>query len=62
MCKWVTLLCSRKLTEHCKPARMEEIKITINEKKTKKAGGVPTVAHWVKNLTAAAWVTGEVQV
>ena len=24
--------------------------------------GVPTVAQWVKNLTAVAWVTVEVQV
>ena len=24
--------------------------------------GVPTVAHWVKNLTAAAWVAVEGQV
>ena len=27
MCDWVTLLYSRKLTEHCKPAIMEKIKI-----------------------------------
>ena len=27
MCDWVTLLCSRKLTEHCKPTIMEKIKI-----------------------------------
>ena len=27
MCDWVTLLYSRKLTEHCKPAMMEKIKI-----------------------------------
>jgi len=33
MCDWVTLLCSRKLTEHCKLAIMEKIKIIINEKK-----------------------------
>ena len=26
-CDWVTLLYSRKLTEHCKPAIMEKIKI-----------------------------------
>ena len=31
MCDWVTLLYSRKLTEHCKPAIMEKIKIIINE-------------------------------
>ena len=27
MCNWVILLYSRKLTEHCKPAIMEKIKI-----------------------------------
>ena len=27
MCDWVTLLYSRKLTEHCKPATTEKIKI-----------------------------------
>jgi len=27
MCDWVNLLYNRKLTEHCKPARMEKIKI-----------------------------------
>ena len=26
VCDWVTLLFSRKLTEHCKPAIMEKIK------------------------------------
>ena len=26
MCNWVTLLCSRKLTERCKPAIMEKNK------------------------------------
>lgn len=29
MCNWVTLLYSRKLTEDCKPATMEKIKIII---------------------------------
>ena len=24
--------------------------------------GVPAMAHWVKNLTAVAWVTAEVRV
>ena len=32
MCDWVTLLYSRKLTEHCKPAIMEKIKIIIKRK------------------------------
>ena len=27
MCEWVTLLYSRKLTEHCKPTVIEKIKI-----------------------------------
>ena len=31
MCDWVTLLYSRKLTEHCKPAIMEKIKIIIKK-------------------------------
>ena len=33
MCDWVTLLYSRKLTEHCKPVVMEKIKIIIKKKK-----------------------------
>ena len=33
MCNWVTMLYSRKLTEYCKPAIMEKIKITIYIKK-----------------------------
>uniref|UniRef100_A0A4X1TZ52 Uncharacterized protein n=1 Tax=Sus scrofa TaxID=9823 RepID=A0A4X1TZ52_PIG len=32
MCDWVTLLYSRKLTEHCKPAIMEKIKIIFLKK------------------------------
>ena len=36
MCDQVTLLYSRKFTEHCKPAIMEKIKIIIKFKKTKK--------------------------
>ena len=34
MCDWVTLLYSRNLTEHCKPATMKKIKI-IKIKKMK---------------------------
>ena len=30
MCNWVTMLYSRKLTKHCKPATMEKIKISYN--------------------------------
>ena len=33
MCDGVTLLCSRKLTEHYKPTIMEKIKIIKREKK-----------------------------
>ena len=32
MCDWVTLLYSRKLTEHCKPAIMKKIKIIKDQK------------------------------
>ena len=32
MCDWVILLYSRKLTEHCKPATMEKIKIIVKRK------------------------------
>ena len=35
MCDWVTLLCSRKLTEHCKSTIREKIKIIIKNKKQK---------------------------
>ena len=35
MCNWVTMLYSRKLTEHCKPAIMEKIKIILKIKKIK---------------------------
>ena len=31
MCDWVTLLYSRKLTEHCKPTIMEKIKIILKK-------------------------------
>ena len=31
MCDWVPLLYSRKLTEHCKPAIMEKIKIILKK-------------------------------
>ena len=36
MCDWVTLLCSRKLTEHCKSAMMEKVKIIIKKKSQNK--------------------------
>ena len=37
MCDWVTLLYSGKLTEDCKLAIMEKIKIIVTLKKEKKA-------------------------
>ena len=33
MCAWVTLLCSRKLIEHCKSSIMEKVKIFMKKKK-----------------------------
>lgn len=33
MCNWVPLLYSRKLTERCKPALMEKIKIIMKKPK-----------------------------
>ena len=33
MCDWVSLLYSRKLTEHCKPTIIEKIKIIKKKKK-----------------------------
>ena len=47
MCDWVTLLYSRKLTEHCKLAIMGK-KIIIHKKTTI---GVPVVAQWLMNQT-----------
>ena len=44
MCDWVTLLYSRKLSEHGKPAIMEKIK-TIKMKKTKEKKKKRTVAE-----------------
>ena len=38
ICDWVTMLYSRKLTEHCKPAIMEENKNYIKMKKILKGG------------------------
>ena len=35
MCNWVTMLYSRKLTEHCKPAIMEKYKNHYIKNKTK---------------------------
>ena len=52
MCDWVTLLYSRKLTEYCKPAIMEKIKIIIKKliktkikKNYKTVQGVPVMAQ-----------------
>ena len=41
MCDRVTLLYSRKLTEHCKSDIMEKIKIITNEKKKKERKDQP---------------------
>ena len=53
MCDWVSLLYSRKLTEHCKPAIMEKIKI-IKKKR------VPVVAQWLTNPTRNHEVVGSI--
>ena len=45
MCNWVTLLYSRKLTEHSKPAIMEKIKIII-KRKTKEPLNSDTIWRW----------------
>ena len=47
MCNWVTLLYSRKLTEYCKPAVIEEIKIII-KKKRKRVNRMLTIMQGVK--------------
>ena len=38
MCNWVTMLYSRKLTEHCKPDIMEKIKIIIKKNSVSDTG------------------------
>ena len=40
VCDCVTLLYSRKLTEHCKPTIMKKIKIIKKEKQTNEEGDV----------------------
>ena len=48
MCDWVTLLYSRKLTEYCKPAILEKIKI-INKRKlceTKRVVKILGIIHY----------------
>ena len=49
MCDWVTLLYSRKLTEHSKPAIMEKNQ-NPQKKKKKNTYRVPVVAQWLTNL------------
>ena len=44
VCDWVTLLYSRKLTEHCKPAITEKIKNCLKNKK-----GVDLKRHFSKS-------------
>ena len=50
MCNWVTLLCSRKLREHSKPAMMEKIKIIIKKKKEGKLREITGHGICVANL------------
>ena len=55
MCDWVTLLYSRELIEHCKPAIMEKIKIIKKMKKKKKknpaAETLVALEAWIRSLT-----------
>ena len=48
MCDWVILLCSRKQTEHCKPAMMEKIKIII---KKEMENGPSHLIQWAEVLS-----------
>ena len=48
MYDWVTLLYSRKLTEHCNPAMMEKIKISKKNRKCKAL--TSSLVHSTKNL------------
>ena len=56
VCDWVTLLNSRKLTEHHKPTKKEKIKII----KKKKRIGVPVVAQWLTNPIRNHEVVGSI--
>ena len=47
VCDWATLLCSRKLTERCKPTLMEKKK-SLNKKKKKKSVNNPGRGHSIK--------------
>ena len=56
MCDWVNFLYSKKLTEHCKPAIMEKIKIIKKKKRelsvhTESLGlHIPFLVHEAKEL------------
>ena len=52
MCNWVTILYSRKMTEHCKPA--------IVEKDKNHYIGVPVVAQWLTNPIGNHEVAGSI--
>ena len=50
MCNWVTMLYSRKLTKHCKPAIMEKHKNHYNKKEKKKVK--KEFPFWLNGLRA----------
>ena len=41
MCDWVTLLYSKKLTEYCKPAIMDKVKIVLKQRKENEKANKP---------------------
>ena len=51
MCKWVTMLYSRNLTEHCKPAITEKNKNHYTLKKKKKNGKMTSVLPFLCCVT-----------
>ena len=52
MCDWVILLYSRKLTEHCKPAIVEKIKV-ICKKRNYGSGEMPFFPSESKKVLAS---------
>ena len=61
MCNWVTLLYSRKLTEHCKPAMMEKIEIIKKRRKIQSSLPRTVFPHLASSsdpLVVIRWLQG----